>query len=201
FPYHQLDNYLRRLIQAGFRAAVCEQVEDPALAKGLVKREVTRVVTPGTLTDDALLDPRHSNFLAAVCADRDNCGLAGLALSTRPCVAAEIGAQYLQDELARLAPAECLVPEGHVSLAVFPAGHTLATERAAWCFSPTHCRRVLLEHFGTTTLDGFGWDDEPTPAVTAAGALLEYVQETQKSALNHITRLEPFVRGSNLLID
>src|SRR6185295_18040692 len=69
FPYHQLDNYLRRLIQAGFRAAVCEQVEDPAVAKGLVKREVTRIVTPGTLTDDALLDPRESNFLAAVVAE------------------------------------------------------------------------------------------------------------------------------------
>src|SRR6516164_5945317 len=123
FPYHQLDNYLRRLIQAGFRAAVCEQVEDPALAKGLVKREVTRVVTPGTLTDDALLDPRESNFLAAVCADRENCGLAWLELSTGRFVAADIGAECLQDELARLAPAECLVPEGNASLAVFPAGH------------------------------------------------------------------------------
>ena len=201
FPYHQLDNYLRRLIQAGFRAAVCEQVEDPALAKGLVKREVTRVVTPGTLTDDALLDPRESNFLAAVCADRDSRGLAWLELSTGRFVAAQIASEHLQDELARLAPAECLVPEGRVSLAVSSASHTLATERAAWCFSPTHCRRVLLEHFGTKTLDGFGWDDEPSPAITAAGVLLEYVQETQKSALHHITRLEPFERGSNLLID
>jgi DNA mismatch repair protein MutS len=77
----------------------------------------------------------------------------------------------------------------------------LVTPRAPWCFSPSHCRRVLLEHFGTKTLEGFGWTDDATPAITAAGALLEYAQETQKSALHHIARLEPFVRGSNLLID
>jgi len=201
FPFHQLDNYLRRLIQAGFRAAVCEQVEDPALAKGLVKREVTRVVTPGTLTDDALLDPRESNFLAAVCVEREGCGLAWLELSTGRFVATRIEPAHLADELARLAPAECLVAEGNGSLAVAGGPHTLLTERAPWCFSPAHCRRVLLDHFGTVTLDGFGWTDDASPGITAAGALLEYVQETQKSTLNHITRLEPFNRGSNLLID
>ncbi len=201
FPYHQLDNYLRRLIQAGFRAAVCEQVEDPALAKGLVKREVTRVVTPGTLTEDALLDPRESNFLAAVCADKIQCGLAWLELSTGRFVAAEVELKYLPDELARLAPAECLVPEGNATLAVTAGGHTLVTERPAWSFSPTHCRRILLDHFGISTLDGFGWSDDSSPAITAAGVLLEYVHETQKSTLHHIARLEPFVRGSNLLID
>src|SRR5260370_37600094 len=111
-PYHQLDNYLRRLIQAGFRAAVCEQVEDPAVAKGLVKREVTRGVTPGTLTDDALLDPRDGNLLAAVCADKDACGLAWLELSTGRFVAAEIEPQHLADELARLAPPQCPIPQG-----------------------------------------------------------------------------------------
>lgn len=201
FPYHQLDNYLRRLIQAGFRAAVCEQVEDPALAKGLVKREVTRVVTPGTLTEDSLLDPRESNFLAAVCAEKGSCGLAWLELSTGRFVAAEVEPQHLADELARLAPAECLVPEANATLAVAAGGQTLVTERAAWCFSPAHCRRLLLEHFGTQTLDGFGWSDDSSPGITAAGALLEYVQETQKSTLHHIARLEPFVRGTNLLID
>lgn len=201
FPYHQLDNYLRRLIQAGFRAAVCEQVEDPAVAKGLVKREVTRVVTPGTITDDALLDPRKSNFLAAVCPDQGACGLAWLELSTGRFVAEKIEPQDLSDELARLSPAECLVPEANAAIAVALGEHTLRTERAAWCFAPAHCRRVLLEHFGVTTLDGFGWRDESSPAITAAGVLLEYVHETQKSTLHHIARLEPFVRGSNLLID
>lgn len=201
FPYHQLDNYLRRLIQAGFRAAVCEQVEDAALAKGLVKREVTRVVTPGTLTEDALLDPRESNFLAAVCADKNMCGLAWLELSTGRFVAAEVEPQSLADEIARLSPAECLVPEGNATIAVVAGDNTLLTERAAWCFSSAHCLRILLDHFGTSTLDGFGWTDDSSPAITAAGALLEYVHETQKSTLHHIARLEPFVRGSNLLID
>ncbi|MGE5191390.1 MAG: DNA mismatch repair protein MutS [Deltaproteobacteria bacterium] len=201
FPYHQLDNYLRRLIQAGFRAAVCEQVEDPALARGLVKREVTRVVTPGTLTEDALLDPRESNFLAAVCADKDNCGLAWLELSTGRFVATEVESHFLADELARLSPAECLVPEGNSMLGVAAGTHALVTERAPWSFSATHCRRILLDHFGTKTLEGFGWTDDSSPGITAAGALLEYVQETQKSTLHHIARLEPFVRGSNLLID
>jgi DNA mismatch repair protein MutS len=201
FPYHQLDNYLRRLIQAGFRAAVCEQVEDVAVAKGLVKREVTRVVTPGTLTDDALLDPRQSNFLAAVCTGKDLCGLAWLELSTGRFIAAEIEPHDLADELARLMPAECLVPEGNAIVSMAAGPHTLLTHRAPWCFSAAHCRRVLLDHFGTTTLDGFGWNDDSSQAITAAGALLEYVHETQKSTLHHIARLEPFVRGSNLLID
>jgi DNA mismatch repair protein MutS len=201
FPYHQLDNYLRRLIQAGFRAAVCEQVEDPALAKGLVKREVTRVVTPGTLTEDALLDPRESNFLAAVCPGKSSYGLAWLELSTGRFVAAEIELRDLADELARLGPAECLIPEANATIAVTAGNRTLVTDRPLWCFSPAHCRQILLDHFGTTTLDGFGWSDDSSPAIAAAGVLLEYVHETQKSALHHIARLEPFVRDSNLLID
>jgi len=201
FPYHQLDHYLRRLIQAGFRAAVCEQVEDPALAKGLVKREVTRVVTPGTLTEDALLDPRESNFLAAVCPGKDSCGLAWLELSTGRFVATDVESHFLADELARLCPAECLVSERNATLAVAVGSHALITERAPWSFSATHCRRILLDHFGTQTLEGFGWTDDSSSGITAAGALLEYVQETQKSTLHHIARLEPFVRGSNLLID
>jgi DNA mismatch repair protein MutS len=228
FPYHQLDNYLRRLIQAGFRAAVCEQVEDPALAKGLVKREVTRVVTPGTLTEETLLDPRESNFLAAVCIEKERVGLAWLELSTGRFVAAELEPQHLADELARLQPAECLVAEtsppplrkgglggGEVTgetvsdvqrdppYPPFLRGGDapLFTERSAWCFSSNHARRVLLDHFGTQSLAGFGWDDESSPAIAAAGALLEYALETQKSALGHIVRLEPFVRGSMLIID
>src|SRR5579864_2160435 len=110
FPHHQLENYLHKLLQAGYRVAVCDQVEDPALAKGLVRREVTRVVTPGTVTEDNLLDPRASNHLAALaCPD----GLAWLELSTGQLFAADVPADRLHDELARLAPAECLCPEKH----------------------------------------------------------------------------------------
>src|ERR1700731_126779 len=101
FPHHALDGHLRQLLRAGHRVAICDQVEDPALAKGLVKREVTRVVTPGTLTEDALLDPRESNFLAAVCAEKNRYGLAWLELSTGRFVAADVELEHLADELAR----------------------------------------------------------------------------------------------------
>ena len=110
FPHHQLESYLGKLIAAGMRAAVCEQVEDPKLAKGLVRREVTRIVTPGTVTDDALLDPRESNFLAAV-APGDPVGLAWVELSTGRFVAAGFPARQLPDQLARIAPAECLLSD------------------------------------------------------------------------------------------
>src|SRR2546421_8843580 len=114
FPVKALDTHLRNLLRAGHRVAVCDQVEDPALAKGLVRREVTRVVTPGTLTDDGLLDPRQSNHLAALAplaGQRNVVGLAWVELSTGTFHAADIPRDRLEDELARLAPAECLFAE------------------------------------------------------------------------------------------
>src|ERR1051326_4064891 len=116
FPYHQLESYLAKLVSLGMRVAICEQVEDPKLAKGLVKREVTRIVTPGTVTDDALLDPRESNFLAAVIDSRDpkeaeTIGVAWVELSTGRFHAAAVPRKKLADELARIGPAECLTSE------------------------------------------------------------------------------------------
>ncbi|MGE3316969.1 MAG: DNA mismatch repair protein MutS [Planctomycetaceae bacterium] len=204
FPYHALDGYLRKLIQAGCRAAVCEQVEDPKLAKGLVKREVTRVVTPGTLTDDALLDPRTSNFLACAFKGKQKIGFAWLELSAGNFTTSELEPEQLSDELGRINPAECIIAEGarsNGSLGELALREKmLLTERPAWSFSQDECRRRLLEHFGTTTLDGFDVDAQ-SPSVVAAGALLEYVQETQRSALGHIVKLEPYRRGSTLVID
>ena len=204
FPYHQLDNYLRKLIQAGYRASVCEQVEDPKQAKGLVKREVTRVVTPGTVTDDTLLDPRESNYLATLYPAKDRVGLAWLELSTGRFVMTDLEPGHVPDELARLRPSECLLPEGGrksplgISLQIH-SGMLLA-ERPPWDFAPDQAYKVLLQHFGTTTLEGFDIH-ELTPGVTAAGALLQYVRETQKSSLHHIVQLEPYRRGTNLLLD
>ncbi len=207
FPYHALDGYLRKLVQAGLKAAICDQVEDPKTAKGLVRREVTRIVTPGTLTDDALLDPRSSNYLAAACPVKDAIGLAWLEVSTGVFQCLELcgpsAGDELMDELSRIAPAECLMPEGAENSSQWPL-HELPdmvqTRRPPWCFAAAHCRDILLSHFGTTSLDGFDVD-ESSAGVTAAGALLEYVQETQRSALTHIARLEAHRRGSNLLID
>ena len=205
FPYHALEGYLRKLIVAGHRVAVCEQMEDPKLAKGMIKREVTQVVTPGTLIDEALLDPRESNFLASVWPSRaGSVGLAWLEVSTGRFVTSNLEPAQLADELARIRPSECVYPE-HLAnderlRPLFARGGLLATPRAPWCWAEEACRSALLKHFGTTTLEGFDIDST-SAGVTAAGALLEYVQEMQKSSLAHISRLEPYRRGTSLIID
>ncbi len=205
FPYHALEGYLRKLITAGHRVAVCEQMEDPKLAKGMVKREVTQVVTPGTLTDEALLDPRESNFLASIWPSRSGAiGLAWLEVSTGRFVTSDLEPAQLADELARVRPAECVYPEHFAAderlRPLFARTGLLATPRAPWCWAEEACRQSLLKHFGITTLEGFDVDGA-SAGVTAAGALLEYVQEMQKSSLAHISRLEPYRRGTTLIID
>jgi len=216
FPYHSLEGYLHKLIAAGYKASICDQVEDPKTAKGMVRREVTRIITPGTLTDEALLDPKESNFLASVCPVKDAVGLAWIELSTGRFQCMEVhesndtsrsfdtGGAFL-DELARIRPAECLIPESAKGRPVYARllelEKAVITERAPWSFAANHARELLLEHFETKTLEGFDLGDEDSAGITAAGALLEYVQETQKSSLGHIAKLEPYRRGTNLLID
>ena len=204
FPYHQLDGYLQKLVRAGFRAAICEQMEDPKLAKGPVKRDVTRVVTPGTLTEDSLLDPRESNFLACVFPARESCGLAWIEVSTGRFFVSDLRDDAVLDEIARIQPAECLIPEQSSQHAIVQALTQMSglflSERPPWSFAADQCLRLLLEQFQTRTLAGFDID-ENTPGVTAAGALLDYLRETQKASLGHITRLEPYRRGTSLLID
>ena len=229
FPYHALDGYLKKLIHAGYRVAICDQVEDPKTAKGMVRREVTRIVTPGTLTDETLLDPKASNFIAAVCPARGAIGLAWLDVSTgrfqcaevkdpagtRTAAAATLPSRreslrvdpvtLTLDELARLAPSECLIPENArtelICTRLAELDGLLITERAPWCFAANQAREVLLKHFETRTLEGFDLGEEDSAGITAAGALLEYVQETQRSALGHVLKLEPYRRGSAMLID
>lgn len=201
FPHHSLDSYLYKLIHAGYRASICDQVEDPKKAKGMVKREVTRVVTPGTLTDDALLDPHENNFLASIYFGKSNIGLAWLELSTGRFLTSNTTAEHLVDELARIHPAECIFAEGNTALQN-AIGHleTMLTERPSWSFAQDECEKRLLEHFGTKTLEGFNLE-QGTASITAAGALLEYIQETQKSSIPHINQIEPYERGDRLLID
>jgi DNA mismatch repair protein MutS len=204
FPYHQLENYLAKLIAAGHRAAVCEQVEDPKKAVGIVRREITRVVTPGTLTDDALLDPRASNYLAAVALPGTNngdgsLGIAWAELSTGRFFAATVDSAKLDDELARIGPAEVLFSD---DADVERNGRAmLCTCRPAWAFGLDNAVKTLTKHFGTATLEGFGFGDHDTPAIRAAGAVLDYLAETQKSSLDHFDRLIPYRTGSTLEID
>jgi DNA mismatch repair protein MutS len=204
FPHHALDTYLHKLLHAGHRVAICDQVEEAALAKGLVRREVTRVVTPGTLTEEELLDPRRANHLAAVAAAGATAGLAWVELSTGQFHAADVPLADLADELARLAPSEGLVAEaGHPQLAeqvrTALAGATV-TPRPDWTFDAASARATLFKHFGVSTLAGFGFDDHQV-SVRAAGALVLYLQETLKASLAHLSRLRPYCQTHYLVLD
>src|SRR5262245_25529517 len=175
FPHHQLEPYLKKLLIAGRRVAVCDQVEDAALAKGLVRRDVTRVVTPGTLTEDNLLDPRQANHLTAVVTCGPALGLAWVELSTGHFHAADVAGTQLADEIGRLAPAECLCAEtdpGRLADRLrSSAPGTAVTARPDWTFDAVTARAALFRHFGVSTLAGFGFDDDQ-PCLVAAGALL-----------------------------
>lgn len=204
FPHPALESYLAKIVSAGQRAAVCEQVEDPKVAKGLVRREVVRVVTPGTLTDENLLDPRSANYLAAVVEVGGKLGMAWVELSTGRFALTGVSRTELADEVARLNPAETLLSELHLDApwARVLRGHPglSVTSRPSWDFQPEQARNCLFEHFKTRTLSGFGVVDH-APEVQAAGALIAYLKETQKSSLGHITRLTPYRRAETLGLD
>jgi DNA mismatch repair protein MutS len=187
-PYHSVEGYLARLVKLGESVAICEQIGDPAAAKGLVERKVVRVVTPGTVTDAALLEERRDNLLLAIAAGRSNYGLAWIDLSTGRFLLSEVtDAEALAAELARLTPAETLVGED-VAWPHFVITLPGLRKRAPWHFDMATAQRELARFFGTRDLSGFGVDGSPL-AVAAAGALLGYVEETQKSALPHLAGL------------
>ena len=204
FPHHQLEPYLQKLLQAGQRVAVCDQVEDSAQAKGLVKREVTRVITPGTLTEDNLLDPLKTNHLVALIATGETAGLAWVELSTGDFQAADFPLSRLADELTRLEPPECLLAEDAFDETCkrwsAATGEAALTRRPDWTFDRATCQKTLHKHFGVRTLEGFGFDDAQ-PCLRAAGALLIYLQETLKASLTHLDRLQPYQASSYLLLD
>jgi DNA mismatch repair protein MutS len=205
-PYHALDTYLAKMIRAGYRVAICDQVEDPALAKGLVKRDITRLVTPGTLTDDALLDDKENNFLAAVHLDGPRAGLAWVDLSTGAFFARDLASQALLDELTRLRPRECLMAEGASEAAaglvaeIREVTGALVSERSAFVFDRDEAERLLLAHFAAASLDGFGVADLAC-GISAAGAIIDYLQETQRTSCAHIRRIERVENGRWLHLD
>lgn len=205
FPYHALDGHLRKLIELGQRVAICEQVEDPKLAKGLVKREITRVVSPGTITDEALLDPRRANFLVAIAPPKGKVkewGLAWVDLSAGGISVATLDEHGINDELARLEPTECLYPEDRrpdESLTML-AGRPAMTPRPGFFFTKSSAEDLLCRHFQVKTFSGYGIDDGAA-GLQAAGALLAYLLETQKTDLRHLSRLVPYERGQVMVID
>jgi DNA mismatch repair protein MutS len=211
-PYHALDRYLGKLLHAGHRVAICEQMEDAADVKGRpIRREVVRVVTPGTLTEDGLLNPRQANHLTAIFSRGATAGLAWLELTTGEFQAVDVPWPRLGDELARLAPSECLCAENARGGPIAPAAaladflhETLPqmalTPRPDWTFDPTSAQAALRQHFGVRTFAGLGFEDDAA-CLTAAGALLLYVQETLKASLGHLTRLRPYHADNFLLLD
>ena len=204
FPYHQLEPYLARIVSSGQRAAVCEQIEDPKATKGIVKRDIVRVVTPGTLTDEALLDPLSANYLAAVTEQRGKLGLAWVELSTGRFELCEASRTELIDDMTRLEPAEILVSETTLDAPWLRTlrGLTRATitTRPSWDFVTDQARSAILNQFGIATLSGFGIEDDSVE-VSAAGALLAYLRETQRTSLGHLVRLSPYRRGRTLALD
>jgi DNA mismatch repair protein MutS len=211
-PFHAVENYLRKMIAAGHKVAICEQMEDPAQAKGVVRREVVRLMTPGTLTDDPLLDGRADNHLAAVAFnltkdDGYRAGLAWVDLSTGSCTATSGTEGQILDEIARLQPAEVLVPEHasgrphEIAGAIEKLGGTTAiTPRAGWQFTPHHAREQVQRQWQVGTAAGFGFADDD-PAVLATAAVLTYLEETQKTGLAHIRPLRRHVVEDYLSID
>jgi DNA mismatch repair protein MutS len=187
-PVHAAEGYLARLVALGESVAICEQIGDPALAKGLVERKVVRIVTPGTVTDEALLQERRDTLLMAVARGRGGFGLAWVDLAGGRFLVGEVADEDgLLAELARLEPAELLLPDEDGWPASMVARNG-ARRRPPWLFDADSARRHLLRFFGTRDLEPFGVDGKPA-AIAAAGALLGYLEETQKQALPHLTSL------------
>ena len=200
-PAVTLDTYLARLVRKGESVAICEQRGDPAKTKGPMEREVVRIVTPGTVTDEALLEERRDNVLASVYGKDGRFGLAWLDLSAGRFAVMEVAdAQALEAEIERLRPAELLAPDGARPAVDLHAAECIWRPRAPWLFEFDSATRALTEQFRTRDLSGFGCADKPL-AVAAAGALLHYVRETQKAALPHLRSLVAEERDDALIMD
>src|SRR5687767_7468674 len=193
-PVHSVEQYLAKLVKMGESVAIAEQIGDPATAKGPVDRQVTRIVTPGTLTDSELLDDKSDNVLLSISRDKSTVGLAWLSLASGTLRVAEVAPQALDNELRRIGPAEVLLAEDSVF-----QGFQI-TRLPAWHFDIESGRKKLLKQLGAASLAGYGCEDM-TLAVGACGALLEYAAKTQGQALAHITAVSAERAGEFVRLD
>src|SRR3954452_5414701 len=193
-PVHSVEQYLAKLVKLGQSVAIAEQIGDPALAKGPVDRQVTRIVTPGTLTDPALLEDKSENILLALARDKSSVGLAWLSLASGTLRVAEIAPQALANELRRIGPAEVLVAEDADLEGYF------LTRMAPWQFDVDAGRKKLLKQLGAASLAGFGCEDL-TLAIGACGALLDYAGKTQGQALAHVSAVTAERAGEYVRLD
>lgn len=202
-PYHAVETYLDRLIEKGYKVAICEQMEDPALAKGLVQRDVIRVVTPGTVIESGMLDERSNNFLLSVCFSGEKAGLAFADVSTGEFFVHQVedAGGTLADEVTRISPVE-IIASDLVRLREYVNRDDLSmSERPGTTFQYQNASETLCKHFHLQDLSPLGLTDEYRLAAQAAGALMRYLDETQKNALEHITELRIYQGGDTMLLD
>ena len=202
-PYHSLEASLARLIKKGYKVAICEQVSDPATSKGIVDREVVRVVTPGTVIEDTLLEQKANNYLAALVVEGDAAGLSWVDITTSEFATTQFDLSHLSVEMARLQPSELLVPDGqppdgqpHVDI----DDGTMLTPLAADAFHADWARETLLRHFGVASLESFGCEGLAL-AVRAAGAVIDYLEQTQRSAVGQINTLYTYSTADYMVLD
>ena len=205
-PYHAVDGYLTRLVAKGYKVAICDQVEDPKQAKGLVKREVTRIVTPGTILDAQAIDETKNNYIMCIVYIADRYGVSVADITTGDYFVTELpDGGKLKDEIYRFMPSEIICNE-----AFYMSGldlkdlkerfHMAVYSLESWYFDDTACREKLMEHFKVSSLAGLGLSDYDC-GVLSAGALLQYLLETQKNDLSHMTRITPYTTGKYVMLD
>ena len=203
FPHHALDTYLPKLLNAGLRVAICEQVEDPKLAKGVVKREVVEIASPGATLSDKLLESRKNNFLAAVAFVQAKCGLAVVDVSTGSFQVSEFPENQLLEQLIRYQPKEILLAEksaAQVKQLMLHQLSAIVTKREDWIFNYDYARDRLLDQFKTHSLKGFGCE-ELNAAVVAAGVIVHYLQENYKTRLEHFINLQVVNLSKYMVLD
>jgi DNA mismatch repair protein MutS len=201
FPHHALDTYLHKLVKAGYRVAICDQLEDPKQAKGIVKRGVTELVTPGVATSDKLLEHNSNNFLAALHFDEEKIGIAFLDISTGEFFLAEGDAAYADKLLQSLKPAEVIFQRNRQKQFKELFGTKFFTYTLdEWIFAEAYATESLLKHFGTHSLKGFGIEKLST-AIIAAGSVLHYLKDTEHPNLGHITSIQRIDRDEHLWMD
>ena len=189
FPYHSLDSYLPKLVRAGQRVAICDQLEDPKLTKKIVKRGVTELVTPGVSFNDKILDHKSNNFLAAIHFDKSLCGIAFIDISTGEFIVSQGTPQYIDKLLQSLQPTEIIFQKSKAKEFLENHGDKFYTYRLdEWIFKEDYARDTLLKHFGTTSLKGFGIE-ELNLAVIAAGAIIHYLADMQHDKMDHVSAI------------
>ena len=205
-PYHAVDSYLSRLVQKGYKVAIAEQMEDPKQAKGLVKREVIRVVTPGTITSSQALDETKNNYLMAIVYLGDKMGVSVADITTGDFLVTEVGSERsLFDEINKFSPAEIIYNDAFamsgISLDEMKDRYHFAVSAVdSHYFQDESCRKVLKEHFKVNGLEGLGLGDYDS-GVIAAGAVLQYLYETQKTTMDHLTSIVPYSTGNYMVLD